>query len=63
MLIQSVSQVVAAAEQDIQEEIESVGKLAKKASDQAYYKWNDSWTRSIQDVVRVEVNYHNGTSR
>lgn len=48
-------QLVAAAEKDIQEEIESVGKLATKASEQAYYKWNNTWTRSVQDVVRFEI--------
>ena len=48
-------QLVAAAEKDIQEEIESVSKLATKASEQAYYKWNNTWTRLVQDVVRFEI--------
>jgi hypothetical protein len=51
-----VPELLAAAEKDIQEEVSTVGKLAKKASEQAYYRWNFTWTRSIQDVVcRVNI--------
>jgi translin family protein len=35
----------------VQAEIETISKLAKKASEQAYYRWNSTWTRSMQDVV------------
>jgi len=42
--------VVAAAEAAIRDEISSVSKLSEQASKQPYYKWNNMWTRSIQDV-------------
>ena len=57
MTLNSVHHLVDLAEKDIEEEIQSIGKLASKASEQAYYKWNSTWTRSVQDVVRFKSTY------
>ncbi|KAF4631188.1 hypothetical protein G7Y89_g6944 [Cudoniella acicularis] len=43
--------VIASAEGAIKEEIESIGKLASIASNSPYYKYNNLWTRDVQNVV------------
>ncbi|CAG8958097.1 hypothetical protein HYFRA_00000442 [Hymenoscyphus fraxineus] len=43
--------VIAAAENAIKEELESIAKLAEIASDIPYYKYNGLWTREVQNVV------------
>jgi len=43
--------VLEAAEAAIREEVESIGNLARVASNSPYYKYNGIWTRDVQNVV------------
>lgn len=45
--------VVTAAEAELQGQFKTIRTLAEKASTQPYYKWNNMWTRQMQDVVRT----------
>ncbi|KAF2429785.1 Translin [Tothia fuscella] len=47
------SDVVRAAEAAIRDEITTVAGLSVQASKQPYYKWNDVWTRKMQDVCQT----------
>jgi hypothetical protein len=47
----TAADVVTAAEAAIHDEIATVSQLSEKASKQPYYKWNDRWSRKMQDVV------------
>ncbi|KAF4637759.1 hypothetical protein G7Y89_g331 [Cudoniella acicularis] len=43
--------LIVSAESAIKDEIESIGKLASIASNSPYYKYNNLWTRDVQNVV------------
>ncbi|PSS20387.1 hypothetical protein M430DRAFT_100859 [Amorphotheca resinae ATCC 22711] len=43
--------VIQSAEAAIKDEVESIGKLANITSNSPYYKYNNMWTRDVQNVV------------
>ncbi|KAH6683027.1 Translin [Halenospora varia] len=43
--------VIASAESAIKDEVESINNLAGIASNSPYYKYNNLWTRDVQNVV------------
>lgn len=43
--------VVNVAEAELQAQFKTIRTLAEQASKQPYYKWNNMWTRTMQDVV------------
>ncbi|KAI4794305.1 Translin, partial [Aureobasidium sp. EXF-8846] len=45
-----VPAVVSSAEESINKEVESIAKLSDAASKYPYYKYNNMWTRHIQDA-------------
>jgi len=47
----TVQEVIKSAEDAIKEEILSVGKLAETTSSSPYYKYNNLWTRDVQNVI------------
>jgi len=50
MDLQSVTNLLSLVQTDIAGQVETIQKLASKASTQPYYKWNNVWTRSVQDA-------------
>jgi len=46
-----VSSVVKAAQDNINNEIQTIQQLADVASKHPYYKFNYAWTRQVQDAV------------
>ncbi|KAF2734493.1 Translin [Polyplosphaeria fusca] len=49
--VSELSSVLEAAEKPIQKVVESVGKLSASASPLPYYKFNDMWSRKMQDAT------------
>jgi thiamine biosynthesis protein ThiC len=51
MLTSEVPAVVEQAHAAIRYEVDSISKLSEAASKHPYYKWNQMWTRHVQDSV------------
>ncbi|KAF2103980.1 putative Translin-1 [Rhizodiscina lignyota] len=46
-----INDVITAGNAAIQAEADTVAKLSTTASQQPYYKWNNMWSRQMQDVI------------
>jgi hypothetical protein len=51
-LISTVPSVLKAAEEPVRNAIETISQIKATASKQPYYKFNQMWTRQMQDAVR-----------
>jgi hypothetical protein len=51
----TVPDVLAAAQDPINNVVETVGKLSLAASKIPYYKFNNMWSRQMQNVVRSQT--------
>jgi hypothetical protein len=49
----TVSDVIGAAQEPINNVIDTVGKLSQAASKMPYYKFNNMWSRQMQGAVRL----------
>lgn len=49
----TVSDVLGAAKEPINNVIETVSKLSQAASKMPYYKFNNMWSRQMQGAVRL----------
>jgi hypothetical protein len=49
----TVSDVIGAAQEPIDNVIDTVGKLSLAASKMPYYKFNNMWSRQMQGAVRL----------
>jgi hypothetical protein len=51
----SVDDILQHVKGDISAQISNVQDLAKQASQQPYYKWNNVWSRAVQDVLYTMI--------
>jgi hypothetical protein len=51
----TVSDVIGAAQEPINNVIDTIGKLSQAASKMPYYKFNNMWSRQMQGAVRFAV--------
>ncbi|KAF2200363.1 Translin [Delitschia confertaspora ATCC 74209] len=49
--VSDLPNVLKSAEESIQKEVETIGKLSEAASKLPYYKFNNMWSRQIQDAA------------
>ncbi|KAF2762683.1 putative Translin-1 [Pseudovirgaria hyperparasitica] len=48
---EKVLSVTSSAEASIRNEIDTISRLAESASKHPYYKWNNIWSRHVQDTI------------
>jgi hypothetical protein len=53
----AVQDVLVAAQEPINNVVETIGKLSVAASKMPYYKFNNMWSRQMQSAVRIGVGF------
>jgi hypothetical protein len=56
--LNTVPDLLKAAEEPINHVIDTVSKLSQAASKLPYYKFNNMWSRQMQGAVSLPINYH-----